>query len=414
MAANPISFVDPETQKCPFARYAEVRSKSPVYIDPITGFYVLTTYDAVRKATVDVTNLSSRAGQIAIREGSTVADQVRSLYHEQGWMPVHSLVNNDPPDHGRFRAFVERAFLPNRIKTIVPKIESTVDRLIDGFIGSGHVEFMSEFALQLPLLIFGEEFGIPEADQADFRRWSNVLLAQMDPILTPERELELTREVCALQQYLMTRIAHYRESPGPVLLSDLVQASDEGRMNTAELLSVIQMLVPAGHETTANSLGSGMRRLAETPSLQESLRSHAGAVDTFVEEVLRLDAPVQGLFRVVRKEIVVDDVTIPVGATVVLSWGAANRDPAKFPDPDAVNLDRKNSAQHLSFGLGAHFCVGNQLARAELRIAYTKLVQRLHDIHLAPGDAAVTYRPHFFAYGPASLDIEFTARSASA
>jgi cytochrome P450 len=409
MAASPISFVDPETQKCPFARYAEVRRKSPVYVDPITGFYVLTTYDAVRKATADVTNLSSRAGQIAIREGSTVADQVRSIYHEQGWMPVHSLVNNDPPDHGRFRAFVERAFLPNRMKTILPKIEATVDRLIDGFIASGKAEFMSEFALQLPLLIFGAEFGIPEADQANFRRWSNVLLAQMDPILTPERELELTREVCALQQYLMTRIAHYRANPGPVLLSDLVQASDEGKMNTPELLSVIQMLVPAGHETTANALGSGMRRLAESPALQETLRNHAGAVDTFVEEVLRLDAPVQGLFRVVRNEIRVDEVTIPVGATVVLSWGAANRDPAKFPDPDAVNLDRKNSAQHLSFGLGAHFCVGSQLARAELRIAFTRLVQRLRHLAKAPGDDAVTYRAHFFAYGPASLNIEFTA-----
>jgi len=409
MAASPISFVDPETQKCPFSRYAEVRSKSPVYVDPITGFYVLTTYDAVRKATVDVTNLSSRAGQIAIREGSTVADQVRSIYREQGWMPVHSLVNNDPPDHGRFRAFVERAFLPNRMKTIVPKIEATVDRLIDGFIASGKAEFMSEFALQLPLLIFGAEFGIPEADQANFRRWSNVLLAQMDPILSPERELELTREVCALQQYLMTRIAHYRANPGPVLLSDLVQASDEGKMNTPELLSVIQMLVPAGHETTANALGSGMRRLAETPALQEALRNQAGAVDTFVEEVLRLDAPVQGLFRVVRNEIRVDEVTIPVGATVVLSWGAANRDPAKFPDPDAVNLERKNSAQHLSFGLGTHFCVGSQLARAELRIAFARLVQRLRHMTLAPGPDAVTYRAHFFAYGPASLNIQFTA-----
>jgi cytochrome P450 len=295
------------------------------------------------------------------------------------------------------------------MKTIVPKIEATVDRLIDEFVESGRVEFMSKFALQLPLLIFGEEFGIPEADQANFRRWSNVLLAQMDPILTPERELELTREVCALQQYLMTRIAHYRASPGPVLLSDLVQASDEGKMNTAELLSVIQMLVPAGHETTANSLGSGMRRLAETPALQESLRGRSGAVDNFVEEVLRLDAPVQGLFRVVRNEISIDNVTIPVGATVVLSWGAANRDPAKFPDPDAVDLERKNAAQHLSFGLGAHFCVGNQLARAELRIAFSKLVQRLHDIRLAPVDDPVVYRPHFFAYGPASLEIEFSA-----
>lgn len=409
MTTNPISFVDPETQKCPFARYAEVRAKSPVYVDPITGFYVLTTYEAVRKATVDVTNLSSKAGQIAIREGSVVADQVRELYHTQGWMPVHSLVNNDPPDHGRFRSFVERAFLPGRIKTIVPKIEATVDRLIDGFIGAGRVEFMSAFALQLPLLIFGEEFGIPEADQADFRRWSNVLLAQMDPILPPERELELTREVCALQQYLMTRIAHYRAHPGPVLLSDLVQASDEGRMNTAELLSVIQMLVPAGHETTANSLGSGMRRLAESPELQASLRDDPRAVDTFVEEVLRLDAPVQGLFRVVRHELNIDGVTIPVGATVVLSWGAANRDPAKFPEPDAVNLERKNAAQHLSFGLGAHFCVGNQLARVELRMAFSRLVSRLHDIRISSGEDALVYRPHFFAYGPAALKLDFTA-----
>jgi len=407
MTGNPISFVDPQTQVCPFARYAKVRAEGAVYIDPITGFYVLTTYEAVRKATADTTNLSSRAGQIAIREGSTVADEVRAIYRDQGYMPVHSLVNNDPPDHGRFRGFVERAFLPNRIKTIAPKIDATVDRLIDAFADAGTVEFMGAFALQLPLLIFGEEFGIPEADQPDFRRWSNVLLAQMDPVLAPERELELTREVCALQQYLLTRIAHYRAHPAPVLLSDLVQAADEGRMNTAELLSVIQMLVPAGHETTANSLGSGMRRLAEEPRLQEALRGDLKAVDAFVEEVLRLDAPVQGLFRVVRNELTIDGVTIPVGATVVLSWGAANRDPAQFPDPDAVDLGRKNSRQHLSFGLGAHFCVGNQLARVELRIAFARLVERLRDIRLAPGDAAVSYRPHFFAYGPATLNIAF-------
>lgn len=409
MNASPISFVDPETQKCPFARYAEVRDKSPVYVDPITGFYVLTGYDAVRKATIDVSNLSSRAGQIAIREGSEVADQVREIYQQQGWLPVHSLVNNDPPDHGRFRAFVERAFLPNRIKTIMPKIEAAVDRLIDGFISAGRAEFMSEFALNLPLLIFGEEFGIPEADQVDFRRWSNVLLAQMDPLLSPDRELALTREVCALQQYLMKRIEHYRAHPAPVLLSDLVQASDDGKMNTAELLSVIQMLVPAGHETTANALGSGMRRLAQEPALQEALRKDARAVDVFVEEVLRLDAPVQGLFRVVRCPLRIADVDIPVGATVVLSWGAANRDPARFPNPDAVELTRKNSAQHLSFGLGAHFCVGNQLARAELRMAFARLVERLADIRIESSDDAISYRPHFFAYGPATLKIEFTA-----
>jgi cytochrome P450 len=322
-------------------------------------------------------------------------------------MPVHSLVNNDPPDHGRFRAFVERAFLPARMTSIVPKIEAAVDRLIEGFIGNGQVEFMEAFATVLPLLIFGGEFGIPESDQSAFLHWSNVLLAQMDPILTPERELQLTREVVALQRYLVTRIEHYRANPGPTLLSDLVEAADARGLNTAELLSVIQMLVPAGHETTANALGSGMRRLAEQPELQDRLRSDRRAISQFVEEVLRLDAPVQGLFRRALRDMTIEGVTIPKDATVVLSWGAANRDPAKFDAPDEVRLDRGNSRQHLSFGAGAHFCVGSQLARLELEIAFASLLARLRTIRLA--DAGSQYRAHYFAYGPVTLHLAFEA-----
>jgi cytochrome P450 len=404
--ATAISFVDPAVQKCPFDHYAAVRARSPVYLDPITGFYVLTGYEAVREATMDAANYSSKAGQIAIREGSWVADQVRALYDTEGWMPVHSLVNNDPPDHTRFRTFVDRAFLPSRLKTIAPKIQPAVDRLVDGFIGAGEVEFMGAFANVLPLLIFGNEFGIPEEDQPAFRHWSNVLLAQMDPILTPERELELTREVVALQKYLITRIEHYRATPGPTTLSDLVEAADARGLNTAELLSVIQMLVPAGHETTANALGSGMRRLAEDPELAERLRRDPTAIPQFVEEVLRLDAPVQGLFRRALRDMVIEGVQIPAGATLVLSWGAGNRDPEKFPSPDQVDLTRDNARQHLSFGAGPHFCVGSRLARLELEIAFARLLQRLLDISLMPEGAR--YNAHYFAYGPASLKIRFT------
>jgi cytochrome P450 len=406
-AVDSISFVDPRVQQCPFAHYAKVRARHPVYLDPITGFYVLTGYTAVREATIDTQNYSSRAGQIAIREGSAVADQVREIYNTEGWMPVHSLVNNDPPDHARFRAFVERAFLPSRLNSIVPKIEAAVDRLIDGFAAAGRVEFMTGFASPLPLLIFGGEFGIPEADQPAFLHWSNVLLAQMDPVLSPERELALTREVVALQKYLVSRIEHYRASPAGTLLSDLVEAADARGLNTAELLSVIQMLVPAGHETTANALGSGMRRIAEQPALQARLRADRDAIGRFVEEVLRLDAPVQGLFRRAKRAMSIDGVTIPEGATVVLSWGAANRDPAKFPQPDLEVLDRDNARQHLSFGAGAHFCVGSQLARLEMEIAFHRLLERLLDIRLGPNGCEV--RAHYFAYGPTSLDVEFTA-----
>jgi cytochrome P450 len=403
-----ISFVDPEVQKCPFAAYDRVRSEHPVYVDPVTGFYVLTGYEAVRKATSDTVNLSSRAGQISIREGSTVADEVRAIYDNEGWMPVHSLVNNDPPDHGRFRTFVERAFSAPRIKTITPKIEVAINELIDGFIADGRAEFMSAFATQLPLLIFCEEFGIPEADRDDFRRWSEVLLAQMDPILPPEKELSLTRQVVEMQRYMMTRVAYYREHPSETLLSDLVKASDDGRMSEAELLSVIQMLVPAGHETTANTLGSALRRLVEEPELQTRLRDDAKLIANFAEEILRIDAPIQGLFRRVVNEIDVEGVTIPVGATVVLSWGAANRDPSKFECPEQVVADRGNARQHLSFGLGAHFCVGSQLARAEITLAIHHILRRLANIRYVDGEAS--YRPHFFAYGPAELHLGFDVR----
>lgn len=412
-AQKPLSFVDPEVQKCPFPHYRAARERGPVYLDPITGFYVLTHHESVRKATLDAKTLSSKAGQIAIREGSPVAADVRRIYETEGVMPVYSLVNNDAPDHGRFRAFVERAFLPERLKQISPKVAATVDRLIDGF-GDGPVEFMSRFALSLPLLIFGEEFGIPEKDQADFRRWSNVLLAQMDPILSPERELDLTHQVCEMQRYLITRIEHYRANPAPVLLSDLVRAADEGKMNIAELLSVIQMLVPAGHETTANALGSGMRRLAEQPELQDALRKSPEATTEFVEEILRLDGPIQGLFRKVLKDIEIDGVKIPEGSTVVLSWGAAGRDPEVFPDPDVVKLDRGNSRKHMAFGIGPHFCIGNQLARSELNIAFARLVDRLGDIRIAPGVDSIKYNPHYFAYGPAALHIQFSRRQRAA
>lgn len=404
---NAISFVDPEVQKCPFASYSRVREEQPVYIDPITGFYVLTRYESVRKATADTATLSSRAGQISIREGSTVADEVRGIYENEGWMPVHSLVNNDPPDHGRFRAFVERAFTAARIKTITPKIEIAIDELIDAFIADGRTEFMSAFATQLPMLVFCEEFGIPEEGRADFMRWSEVLLAQMNPVLTAEKELSLTRQVVEMQRYMMSRVEHYRANPGETLLSDLVKAADDGRMNEAELLSVIQMLVPAGHETTANALGSAVRRLVEEPELQDRLRDEPKLIANFVEEMLRIDAPIQGLFRRALRDIEIEGVTIPEGATVVLSWGAANRDPAKFEAPDAVVAERGNARQHLSFGLGAHFCVGSQLARAELVLSIDHLLRRLPRLRYAEGD--VSYRPHFFAYGPATLHVAFDA-----
>ncbi len=398
------SLIDPDVQRCPFDLYDRARAQAAVYTDPKTGFGLLTRYGDVRKATADTTSYSSRAGQVMVRDGSPVADDVRRIYETEGWLPVHSLVNNDPPDHARFRAFVDKAFAPAYVTSIEPEIRAIVERLCDDLpVGAGFDAFPA-ICLKLPLLVISRELGVPPDDLDRWNEWALILLEQIDPDLSPAREIELTHRVCEMQHYLAQRIEEVRANPASNLLTHLVEAADQGRMNMNELLSVIQMLVPAGHETTANGISSGMLCLAQDHRLQETLRSDPSKMPMFVEEVLRLYAPAQGLFRKVIHDTSVDGCPLHQGQTIVLGWAAANRDPEKFPDPDKLDLERSNAGQHLSFGAGAHFCVGNQLARAEMRLVFETILSRFSRIDLAP-EIGTDYHPHFFAYGPARLGI---------
>jgi len=405
-----VSLSDPDTQRCPFAHYREWQKEQPVYVDPKTGIYVITRYESVRSATMNTRALSSQAGLISVRQ-STVMDQVRALYDAHGWMPIPTLVNNDPPTHTRFRSLVDRAFVTTRVKQLEPMIVEAIDQLIDGFIDDGEVEFVSRFAMMLPLLVFCEELGIPKSEASRIKHWSDVLLEQMDPLLEPERELQLTREVIELENYIAAKAEQYLREPSDCMLSKLVHATNEQgeRLSMQELVSVVMQLIPAGHETTANAIATGMRVLVEQPELAASLRKEPELVAGFVEETLRIDAPIQGLWRKAVEPIEVDGVTIPAGATVFLCWGAANRDPEKFEAPDRFDPRRANARQHLSFGMGAHFCVGNQLSRAELRLSFERIVARMTDFRYAEGEA-LRFRAHSFAFGPELLRMRFTKR----
>lgn len=403
-----ISLTDPEIQKCPFGAYRQLHQEAPVHVDPVTGFYVLTKYADVRQATMDTTRFSSRAGQISVRD-SPAAAEVRRIYQERGWMPVHTLVNNDPPDHTRFRALVDKAFLIGKVRALEPYITQVVDELIDEFIDSGRTDFMASFGVALPLIVFCHELGIPRDEIHKLKHWSEVLLEQMNPVLTPEREIELTHEVCDLEQFLAAKAEEYRQQPANNILSDLVHAEVNGeKLDMAELVSVIMQLVPAGHETTANAIGTGMLHLIERPELVAELRETPALMTTFVEEVMRVDAPIQGLWRKAIADTEIGGTVIPAGATLVLSWGAANRDAAHFPNPDVIDLRRANARSHQSFGVGAHFCVGNALSRAEMHIAFSRCLARLKHLRFAESrEASLEYKPHFFAHGPFRLDIAF-------
>lgn len=173
-----------------------------------------------------------------------------------------------------------------------------------------------------------------------------------------------------------------------------------------EMVSIILILLVAGNDSTALAMTSCMHRIATTPGLEDALRADPARIPNFIEEVLRLEAPVQGLYRRARKPVTIGGTQIPEGAIVVLRFGAANRDPAQFADPDALDPARSNARSHLAFGAGPHFCLGNQLSRGELRIAFTTLLQRMSNIRLA-GDEAAAWMSHFLVYGPHRLHIRF-------
>lgn len=168
---------------------------------------------------------------------------------------------------------------------------------------------------------------------------------------------------------------------------------------------MVTQVLSGGNDSTANGIANGVLRLIEQPELQTTLRKQPYLVPAFVEEVLRLDAPVQGLFRRVTAELRIGDTLIPEGSIVVLKWGAANRDPERFPEPDTLDLERKNSARHLTFGFGPHMCVGAGLTRSEMRVTFTRLLQRMQHIRLSRGPAGALREPHFFSYGFTELWI---------
>jgi cytochrome P450 len=178
-------------------------------------------------------------------------------------------------------------------------------------------------------------------------------------------------------------------------------------MSDRELVSMVVILIAAGIDSTALALASAMYRLIETPALQDDLRANPDRLPNFIEEVLRLEAPVQGLYRRLLNDINIAGVDIPKGEVVVLRFGAANRDPAQFAEPDAMQPERKNARTHLTFGAGPHFCIGNQLSRGELRIAFNTLLRRMRNIRLADGEASASWVSHFLVYGPYRLDIAF-------
>jgi cytochrome P450 len=405
---------DPAVQQCPFPHYAAMREAQPVFAVPGTDLYLVTRHELVTPILRDTETFSSAFGNTGVPPSGPVVDRLREII-ATGYPQVATMLTVDPPWHTRYRGTVAPYFTPRRIADLRPIIESICERLIDSWLTEGQIEFVSRFAVPLPIEAIAAVLNVPTERMADFKRWSDDSIATIGAVVSDERRIESTRGIVEFQHYFAEQLERRRGAPEGDLLSDLVEATvDDGEggrraLDMAEMLSLVQQLLVAGNETTTKSLTEAMVLLARHPDQWQALQADPERVNPVVEEVLRLSTPTQGMFRLVTKDVELGGVAVPKGSRLVVIYAAANRDPAVFPDPDAFDPDRDNHKEHLAFGKGIHFCLGAPLSRLELQVALRALARRLGELHL-PESNTFEYHPSFVLRGLKRLDLAFTLR----
>jgi cytochrome P450 len=409
------------TLQCPFPHYAQMRDEQPVMLIESIDMYFVTRHDLVLQVIRDVELYSSRFGGPSTPlapEDRAKLDRVRA----EAYPRVPTMLTADMPDHTRYRRLISKAFTPKVIAELEPKIRNIANRLIDGFIDKGSMEFVEEFGVPLPLEVIAHALNVPDERLADFKRWSDDAIAGMGTKISIEQRMEAERGVNECQRYFATELEKRRTEPQDDLLTNLLNArvddgdpdiTDERPLDMAEMLSMLQQLLVAGNETTTKLLTESMKLIAETPGEWEKLRADSSRAPKMVEEALRLTSPTQGMFRIATRDHELEGVKIPKGARIAIVFASANRDAKLFDDPDSFHPERDNLREHLAFGKGIHFCLGASLSRLEARVALEELSRRIESFSL-PESNEFTYFPSFLLRGLTRLDIDFVADESAA
>jgi cytochrome P450 len=401
-----VTFADPAVLACPFPAYKTLQREAPVYLDPGTGMYVVTRFADIRAIAADPKSYANDTGQLQGRQTPATA-RINAMLADAGLQEVNTLVTNDPPSHRRYRSLVDKAFNVQRIAGLEPRIDEIANELIDTF-PEQSFDFVQAFAVPLPMRIIAEQLGVPPEMGDTFKLWSDATIESTAPLVDPDRHIECAKLKIEMNRFLAARGDELRTDPNDTLISAIANATIDGRpLERGEFCSLLVQLLVGGNETTTSALASALYHLASRPELQSELRSSPEKLKPFIEEVLRLESPLQGLFRRATAPATIGGVDIPEGAILNIRWAAGNRDPQAFPDPDDIVLDRANSSQHLSFGFGIHYCIGNQLARAEMYHGLSALLARSRVIGLADQPGGVERLVHFLAHGPSKLVIAF-------
>ncbi len=389
-------FGKPETWENPYPAYREFRDRSP-----FVAQWPIVLLDGSERQVRSWMLLKYEQVNAALRDPATFSSQIGA---SESVAPRLVMIQDDPPRHTRFRRIVSKAFTARRIAELESWIKNVAEQLLDRFPIGETVDAVDAFTMPLPVQVIARMLGIPGEDQTAFRRWSDSLVAFNGGDFTPDERMKNGME---MMEYFRQAAVSRRGKAGSDLISAVVDAEVEGeRLEDWEILGFCILLLVGGNETTTNLMSNMLNIFVDRPGQWRRMREDRALAEFAIEETLRYESPVQLLTRTVTRDIEIDGQKIQRGERVAVSYGAANRDPAAFPDPDTFSLERDQS-RHLGFGAGVHYCLGAPLARMEAGIMLNAMLDRFSSIER--GAQAQRQRATNLLFGFRKLPLKFIA-----
>ncbi|MGH9001141.1 MAG: cytochrome P450 [Acidimicrobiia bacterium] len=392
-------------QADPYPAYRELRRIAPLHRCRFDGHWYATGFETTRALLSDP----------AFGKGPTLApsrhgmDETRAESSRRRTRP--SMITTDPPAHTRLRGAGKAAFTPPRVEALRARVRALVEERLDLLAEGGGGDLMAEVALALPITVIGELVGVPAPDRERFRPLLFEIMSADRPNQPPDAAAKAEAAFTEFREYFEAVVAERRAEraagrTSPDLLGALVESAADGTLDDDELQGTVSLIYIAGFLTTANLIGNGLVALFDHPSARAQVWSDTGLVEDAVEEMLRYDTPVQMIHRIARRDVEVGDARIRGGETVFTLLGAANRDPARFPDPDRFDVSRRDNA-HLAFAWGLHFCLGARLARLEANLVFEGLIRRFAAVE---PDGEPKRSPGLFIRGFSELPVRVANR----
>lgn len=411
-ALERIDATSPENLQNPYPYYDRLRREAPVFRDPKTGIVSVSTYDLVLEVNKKPKIFSSDFASLLNSGGSGRLDPEEEAILATGLERRNTMLTADPPMHTRYKRIAMHALPHTRIMGMAPYIAEVTHTLIDRFADAGEVEFKSQFAEMLPGIVIADVLGVPRDDLPMFQDWVRAAILRLNGNARPEQRADLARSEIAMQEYFRAIMAERRRNPGDDVVSDLMAArlpTDDGErpLDDAEAFSIIQQIFTAGQEATAHALAYAIAQLLANPAQHAAITADPGLIPGWVEETARHLSPSHNMWRVVKEDTALGGVPLKAGEPLLLRYGSANRDAAKFAEPDKFDVARANVREHIAFGAGVHTCLGMHLARLEMVTALPIVLERLPNLRFADPDNPFQFAASHILRGMQALRLNF-------